>query len=236
MIKKLTLVVFIAWTTFLIVSGITPKEIEAQTTNLDKKIFNVKLISNETIQNNVVTKTNVEAAKTVQLNQDEVKRMEVQKVEEQTIANINKALGNALLKNRGAQFYKAAKEVNIDVYIPPAISIHETTTGNGVGTSDVLKECNNVAGINKVAGKAYKGWYIWFKNENNQYSDGIEESIYDLCYRLKTFYIDEGRTTIDKIGAKFAPLNDSRNGIAGMQNSSWVPHVTQLYNIMSNNK
>lgn len=158
---------------------------------------------------------------------------------ERTVRAINKKL-DGKLANKGEVFVKAGLDNNVNPKVIAAISVVETTAKeNGdwkVGSSKVLKECNNVGGINwtpyvtiKEEGKltqvknpySKKGWY-------NVYPS-VETSIHDMAKKLKWFYIDEGRDSIDSIGAKWAPTDDPRNGIAGMDNNSWPKNVKAVY-------
>jgi len=74
--------------------------------------------------------------------------------------------------------------------------------------------------------KPEDGWY-------NRYKD-IDTSIYDMTTRLRKYYIEQGLTSIRQIGLKYAPLNDSRNGVGGMDNKKWIPKVEELCNKMLN--
>lgn len=158
-------------------------------------------------------------------------------IQDKTTEAINKYLAGGLLEKHGDTFFRAGQKHKVDSKVLAAIAIHETSVDGIPGISEVIRTTNNVGGINwtkytyvKQDGKLIKilnpykkaGWY-------NKY-DSIEESIFDMAARLEMFYIDEGRTTLEAIGAKWAPTNDKRNGIGGMDNNSWVPHVTSVYN------
>lgn len=108
-------------------------------------------------------------------------------------------------------------------------SIMKWETANG--TSDLVKNCNNPAGLNWYKGCGYpkSGWYQKFPT--------LEVGIEKMIKLIKKHYIDEGLTDIYSIGAKYAPLDDHRNGIAGMDNNKWSPNITKFYEkILSESK
>jgi len=85
--------------------------------------------------------------------------------------------------------------------------------------SKVLNQAENVGGLNWFDGcgyPIYSKWYINFKDNG-----GINKSI-EMKAGILSRYIKEGRTNIQSIGLKYAPPNDSRNGIGGMDNISWT--------------
>jgi hypothetical protein len=136
---------------------------------------------------------------------------------EKVIQAIDNNLGG-LLNGKGAVFYDAGQQNNVNPMLMAAISVHETASGN----SKVLRECNNVAGINWTSNnEPHIGRYRVFSS--------IDDSIYNLAYLLNNYYIQQGRTTIDSIGRKFCPLDDIDNGKYGMSNESWIPNVTKIY-------
>lgn len=145
---------------------------------------------------------------------------------------INKYLSGGLLENKGSVYYDAGLQKKVSPILMAAISIHETSAddkdGNWrPGNSKVLRTCSNVAGINWDGDKdiAHNGRYRVFKN--------IDESIYNLAYIIRHYYIDQGRNDISSIGAKYAPLDDYENGKYGMDNNCWVDRVTTLYEKIS---
>lgn len=148
-----------------------------------------------------------------------------------TINSINKCLGG-VLKNKGEVFWLACEnnkfeDVQKMAIMLSSISIHETSTSKGVGTSPVSNDLKNIAGINWDGNPkiTHKGRYRVFKD--------IDESIYNLAYIIKNYYVKAGRTTIASIGNKFCPLDDAENGKYGMQNETWIPNVTRLFNKIS---
>lgn len=149
------------------------------------------------------------------------------------IRAIDKFLVGGLLENKGNVYYDSGKINNVSPVLMAAISIHETSdddkNGNWrPGNSKVLRECNNVGGINTDDDKntPHKGRYRVFKN--------IDESIYHLGYLLKNFYINQGRNDIASIGYKYCPpTGDPDDGKWGMVNSQWVPMVTKIYENIS---
>jgi hypothetical protein len=99
-----------------------------------------------------------------------------------------------------------------------SIAMHETQ-----GNSKVLRECNNVGGINWDGDKKVK------RKGRYRVYDNIDDGINHLAYVLSEYYIKKGRTSIEKIGAIYCPLNDPDNGKWGMDNAVWIPNVTKLY-------
>lgn len=139
---------------------------------------------------------------------------------EKVINAINSEL-NGLLEGKGQVFYEAGKLENINPMLMAAIAKHETRV-NGICNSNVLREANNVAGINHTKPFEKYGRY-------NKYPS-IDKSIFDMAEKLKYFYINEGRADITSIGAKWAPMNDYQQGKLGMDNSIWAREVTEIYN------
>jgi hypothetical protein len=130
---------------------------------------------------------------------------------------INKKL-TGLLTGKGEVFYNCGKNKKVNPMLMCAIAMHETAGG----TSKVLRECNNVGGINWTSkADKRKGRYKVY--------DSIDDSINHLAYILSEYYIKKGRTSIEAIGAIYCPLNDPDNGKWGMSNESWVPSVTNTY-------
>jgi beta-N-acetylglucosaminidase len=122
---------------------------------------------------------------------------------------INAHLGG-LLRGKGKVFIAAGLVENVNSYLLAAISIHET----GNGTSKVLKDKNNVAGM-MVNG-------IRFRSFNS-----IDESIFSLAKLLHENYISQGRIDLESIGAKFCPVgakNDPTN-----INRHWIPNIERIY-------
>jgi hypothetical protein len=153
-----------------------------------------------------------------QLRTPAVSRGESEYVKSKVIAAIDNKLGG-ILAGKGSVYYDAGKGRNVNPMLMAAISVHETANG----TSKVLRECNNVAGINWTGSKGipHKGRYRVFKS--------VDDSIYNLAYILDNHYIRSGRVSIEAIGLKFAPLDDKDNGKFGMDNNCWVPMVTKYY-------
>lgn len=170
-----------------------------------------------------------------------VETVNKEKARQRTIKAIDAKLGGKLT-DKGASFYKYATEQDVNSKLLAAMCIVETTSkvkGEWkVGTSKVLREHNNVAGINwnaEVQIKDQDGTIRYIRNPYkkagwyNSYPS-VDESIKDMAQRLKWWYIDEGKCDIYSIGGKWAPTNDPRNGIGGMDNHSWPSNVTAIYN------
>jgi hypothetical protein len=109
------------------------------------------------------------------------------------------------LQNTGKFFVEAGEKYQISPAFLAAVSMHET----GNGTSNASRYKNNVAGM-------------MGKNGLKSY-DSIEESILDMARNLRNNYLDEGKTTIAQIGAKYAPVG-AANDPTGL-NNHWVKGV-----------
>ena len=190
----------------------------------DTQYNKVKVASVTTVK--VVTSIPPSVGKTpvpVQKPKQDSKELEKLKV----VSAINKYLAGGLLANKGEVYYDAGKKNKVNSMLMASISWHETATESGKGawvpgTSKVLRELNNVAGINRRTGFPFKGRYTWYKG-------GINESIYDMAVLLKTVYIDAGKGDIQSIGQVWAPLDDYENGKYGMENAGWAGSVLEKY-------
>jgi beta-N-acetylglucosaminidase len=127
--------------------------------------------------------------------------------------NLNANL-KGVLTGSGDLFIKAGETYGVSPELLAAISMHET--GNGI--SNAAKFKYNVAGM---MGKDGLKTYV-----------SIEESIMDLARNLKENYINEGKTSVAEIGAKYAPVgaeNDPNN-----LNNYWVTGVQNYFDILTN--
>lgn len=114
------------------------------------------------------------------------------------------------LSGTAVHFINAGKKYNIDPNLLTAIAKHET----GNGTSGAVNTKNNVAGM-------------MGKNGLRSYGS-VEESIFDMARNLRQNYLDKGKDTISKIGAKYAPVG-AANDPTGL-NNHWTTGVTRNYN------
>lgn len=114
------------------------------------------------------------------------------------------------LSGTSAHFINAGKKYDLDPNLLSAIAIHET----GNGTSRAANEKNNIAGM-------------MGKNGLRSY-DSVEESIFDMARNLRQNYLNEGKTTIASIGAKYAPVG-AGNDPTGL-NNHWVTGVKRQLN------
>jgi hypothetical protein len=125
------------------------------------------------------------------------------------------ALNNQLkgtLQNTGKFFIEAGRKYQINPAFLAAVSMHET----GNGTSNASRYKNNVAGM-------------MGKNGLKSY-DSVEESIFDMARNLRNNYLDQGKTTIAQIGAKYAPVG-ADNDPTGL-NNHWVKGVQNYFGKM----
>lgn len=114
------------------------------------------------------------------------------------------------LSGTASHFINAGKKYDLDPNLLSAIAIHET----GNGTSRAANEKNNVAGM-------------MGKNGLRSY-ESVEESIFDMARNLRQNYVDQGRTTVAAIGAKYAPVG-AGNDPTGL-NNHWVTGVNRQLN------
>ncbi|MHC0038133.1 glucosaminidase domain-containing protein [Pseudoneobacillus sp. C159] len=135
---------------------------------------------------------------------------EIQSIRFQSISaeQLNQSL-DGKLKGMGEIFLREGKRFNIDPALLVAIAKHET----GNGHSNAAHEKNNIAGMMGSNGlKTY---------------ESVEASIIDMTRNLSKNYLDIGLTSIQKIGAKYAPIG-ANNDPTGL-NNHWVNGVTKYY-------
>ena len=116
--------------------------------------------------------------------------------------------GAGVLSSYGSVVLEKAKKHGIDPVIFAAIAFHES----GFGTSPAIKEKNNPGGL---MGK--NGLMIF-----STLDDGLESMARTLHNRI----INDGLTTIEKLGSKYAPVGAS-NDPTGL-NNHWVPNVSKI--------
>lgn len=127
------------------------------------------------------------------------------------IAVLNNNLGGKL-KGKGQVIYEASTANKYPAYLQASIIIHET----GNGTSQAVRERNNVGGI--------------FEGNKLKYYKSVDDSIWDMASRIKKYYIDEGKTSIEAFGAKYCPIGNNDDGT----NKHWIPTVSKYYIKMLN--
>lgn len=114
------------------------------------------------------------------------------------------------LAGSAMDFIQAGQKYDIHPALLSAIAIHET----GNGSSRAVNEKLNVAGM-------------MGRNGLRNY-DSIQESIFDMARNLRENYFNQGRNTIDRIGAKYAPVG-ATNDPTGL-NNHWVTGITSIFN------
>jgi len=117
------------------------------------------------------------------------------------------------LSGTAAHFIDAGKKYDIHPGLLSAIAIHET----GNGSSKAVNEKNNVAGM-------------MGKNGLRTYAS-VEGSIFDMARNLRQNYLNQGKDTIVKIGAKYAPVG-AANDPTGL-NNHWTQGVNRHYNSLT---
>lgn len=113
------------------------------------------------------------------------------------------------LSGTAAHFINAGKKYDLDPNLLSAIAIHET----GNGSSRAAQDKNNVAGM-------------MGKNGLRSYAS-VEDSIFDMARNLRQNYLNQGKDTIAKIGAKYAPVG-AANDPTGL-NNHWTNGVSNQY-------
>ena len=114
------------------------------------------------------------------------------------------------LTGTATHFINAGKKYDIDPNLLSAIAIHET----GNGSSKAAHEKNNIAGM-------------MGRNGLRSY-DSVEESIFDMARNLRQNYLNQGKTTVAEIGAKYAPVG-AANDPTGL-NNHWTTGVSHQLN------
>ncbi|WP_379965608.1 glucosaminidase domain-containing protein [Ectobacillus sp. sgz5001026] len=121
---------------------------------------------------------------------------------------LNGQLKGALAKS-ASLFEQAGKTYGINPALLAAISMHETGNGN----SRAVQVKNNPAGMMGKDGlKSYAS---------------LQDGIFDMARNLRKNYLDEGKTSIADIGAKYAPIGSEND--PGNLNSYWVKGVQYYY-------
>lgn len=117
------------------------------------------------------------------------------------------------LSGTAVHFINAGKKYDIDPSLLSAIAIHET----GNGSSKAVNEKLNVAGMMGKSGlRSYQS---------------LEDSIFDMARNLRQNYLNQGKDTIAKIGAKYAPVGAANDPIG--LNNHWTKGVSRHLNNLS---
>jgi hypothetical protein len=108
--------------------------------------------------------------------------------------------------------YNKCLENNLDALMVAAIIKHESANG----TSVAIRRQNNIAGFMGSRG------LMTF--------DSIRDSIDFMVILLRTAYIEQGLTTLEKIQPKYCPIG-AKNDPTGL-NKHWLPTVRSFYRTM----
>lgn len=143
-------------------------------------------------------------------------------INQKAIAVYNSYLQNTKLEGLGDVIWVASKSQEPKLSASLLLSIMLVECGKDFNSFNVRVN-NNISGMNWTKDSKYgkNGWYVKY--------DSIEQSLFDTAERLSKYYLKEGRTTIEAIGEKYAPKDDPREGMYGMNNSKWVENVTRYY-------
>ena len=172
------------------------------------------IYSNLFIHSDLIAKAETsENEKVIQIDQEEEKSLKSQKnAELDSLEKIEELSNECTLDEVSCKIKKVAQDYGVDWKLAVAISMHETDNYK----SYVFNYKNNVGGLwNGIKGEFYS-------------YDTLDEGIEAYISNLKTNYYNEGRTTIETIQPKYAPIgaeNDPNN-----LNSDWIPGVTRYYN------
>lgn len=169
--------------------------------------------SNLFIGSGLIAKAEInESKEVIQIDQEEEKSLKSQKnAELESLEKVEELSNECTLDEVSCKIKKVAQDYGVDWILAIAISMHETWDY----TSYIFKHQNNVGGLwNGMKGEFYSYETL---------DAGIEAYISNLKYN----YYDEGRTTIETIQPKYAPIgaNNDPNDL----NSNWIPGVTRRY-------
>lgn len=148
----------------------------------------------------------------IQIDQEEEKSLKAQKnAELESLEKIEELSNECNLDEVSCKIKEVADSYGVDWRLAVAISMHETWDY----TSYIFKHQNNVGGMwNGIKGEFYS-------------YDTLDDGIDAYISNLKTNYYDEGRTTIETIQPKYAPIG-AKNDPNDL-NSNWLPGVTRRY-------
>ena len=171
------------------------------------------IYSNLFIGSDLIAKAETsESKKVIQIDQEEEKSLKSQKNAELESLEKTEELSNECnLDEVSCKIKKVAQDYGVDWRLAVAISMHETWDY----TSYIFKHQNNVGGMwNGIKGEFYS-------------YETLDAGIEAYISNLKTNYYDEGRTTIETIQPKYAPIG-AKNDPNDL-NSNWIPGVTRRY-------
>lgn len=148
----------------------------------------------------------------IQIDQEEEKSLKTQKnAELESLEKIEELSNECVLDEVSCKIKKVAENYGVDWRLAVAISMHETWDY----TSYIFKHQNNVGGMwNGMKGEFYS-------------YESLDAGIEAYISNLKTNYYDEGRTTIETIQPKYAPIGATND--PNDLNSNWLPGVTRRY-------
>ena len=171
------------------------------------------IYSNLFIGSDLIAKAETsESKEVIQIDQEEEKSLKSQKnAELESLEKIEELSNECALDEVSCKIKKVAQDYGIDWRLAIAISKHETWDY----TSYIFKHQNNVGGMwNGIKGEFYS-------------YETLDAGIEAYISNLKHNYYDEGRTTIETIQPKYAPIG-AKNDPNDL-NSNWIPGVTKYY-------
>ena len=171
------------------------------------------IYSNLFIGSDLIAKAETsENKEAIQIDQEEEKSLKSQKnAELESLKKIEELSNECALDEVSCKIKKVAQDYGVDWRLAIAISKHETWDY----TSYIFKHQNNVGGLwNGIKGEFYS-------------YETLDAGIEAYISNLKHNYYDEGRTTIETIQPKYAPIG-AKNDPNDL-NSNWIPGVTRRY-------
>lgn len=171
------------------------------------------IYSNLFIHSDLIAKAETnENKEVIQIDQEEEKSLKTQKnAELESLEKTEELSNECTLDEVSCKIKKVAQDYGVDWRLAVAISMHETWDY----TSYIFKHQNNVGGMwNGIKGEFYS-------------YETLDAGIEAYISNLKTNYYDEGRTTIETIQPKYAPIG-AKNDPNDL-NSNWIPGVTRYY-------
>jgi hypothetical protein len=160
------------------------------------------------------------------------------------IKAINDVYTNQALKGLGEATVMAGELLKVNPRIIAGIASYESRGQNASGNWVVGNSWNS-HNLNNISGMNHSNRRTKWTGEHYDYGRGgredryvhypsVRESIFDLAYRLRKVYIEQGLETLSDIGAKYAPTNDRWEGLYGMTNHGWDTRVQYYYDLITN--
>ncbi len=194
----------------LIIIGVTDKNSFIEYSNSNNKVLATSV--NLAGGNNKVEEVEMETTNTAKINVASATQGDIysgQTVEE-IAAQLNKHLGNDMLKDKGELIAHYSISLGVDPYLATAVMLHES--GCHSKCSGLTRTCYNVAG--QKGAPSCNGGY-------KRYSS-IDEGIKGAIFNLYKNYYAKGLNTVEKIGPRYA------------ESSAWTGKINGYINKIKN--